>query len=238
MSSSEPIGVTPQRGSRAGVPSSAAGPLSARSLASVVVPPNGSGAVPQTIRKGSPARAGDRRAEWIRGAVARYERPLTQYAAHLLGGDLDRARDLVQEAFLRLCDQAQESVDGHLAEWLYTVCRNLAIDQKRKDRRVRPISDEQRESFAAGQENPPDAAERVDAYGRVVEAMAGLPTRQQEIVRLKFQHGLSYKEIGKAMDLTATNVGFILHTAMKALRTELGVEGEKALTPGSEAAER
>jgi RNA polymerase sigma-70 factor (ECF subfamily) len=88
----------------------------------------------------------------------------------------------------------------------------------------------QRESFAADRESPTDAAERVDAYGRVVEAMAGLPPRQQEVVRLKFQHGLSYKEIGQVMNLTATNVGFILHTAIKACGPSSGADGEGALT--------
>src|SRR5436305_811412 len=40
--------------------------------------------------------------EWVHQAVARYEKPLTQYAAHVLGEkDADRASDLAQEAFLR-----------------------------------------------------------------------------------------------------------------------------------------
>lgn len=170
------------------------------------------------------ARASDKWVEWVRSAVARYERPLTQYSAHVLGGDVERARDLVQEAFLRLCDQDRAAVESHLAEWLYTVCRNLAIDAKRKDRRMRHISEEQEATFAADLESPTDAAERVDAYGRVVDAMRVLPDRQQEIVRLKFQHGLSYKEIGEVMNLTATNVGFILHTAIKSLRERLAPE--------------
>ena len=79
-------------------------------------------------------RPSDKRVEWVRSAVARFERPLTQYAMHVLGGDLERARDLVQEVFLRLCDQEQDAVESHLAEWLYTVCRNLAIDARRKAR--------------------------------------------------------------------------------------------------------
>ena len=226
MASSEPNGVAPERGDRAG------SPFVLGEAAAAAVP--GSRSAERSPRQAAPgARASDRRVEWVRGAVARYERPLTRYAAHVLGGDLDRARDLVQEAFLRLCDQDQRAVDGHLAEWLYTVCRNLAIDQKRKDRRMRLISDEQQGSIAADHENPTDAAERVDSYGRVVEAMADLPARQQEIVRLKFQHGLSYKEIGQVMNLTATNVGFILHTAIKSLRAQLGADGANALTPGS-----
>jgi len=177
-------------------------------------------AVPSVSRRASD-RPSDKRLEWVRAAVARYERPLTQYAAHLLGGDVDRARDLVQEAFLRLCDQEQGNIESHLGEWLYTVCRNLAIDGRRKDRRMRLMSEEQEATFPADHESPTDAAERLDVYGRVTEALADLPPRQQEIVRLKFQHGLSYKEIGEVMKLSATNVGFILHTAIKGLRTKL-----------------
>lgn len=175
----------------------------------------------RTPVKSSPVRQSDRHVEWVRRAVAQYERPLTQYASHLLGGDLDRARDLVQEAFLRLCDQEQDAIEGHLVEWLYTVCRNLSIDVRRKERRMRLITDEQHDSFTATYESPTDAAERVDAYGRVSEVIQSLPARQQEIVRLKFQHGMSYKEIGKVLNLTATNVGFILHTAIKSLREHL-----------------
>lgn len=169
-------------------------------------------------------RPSDQRVEWVRSAVALFERPLTQYALHILGGDIERARDLVQEAFLRLCDQDQQAIESHLAEWLYTVCRNLAIDQKRKERRMRLMTDEQEQSFVVGGEAPTEVVERNDTYGRVVEALQDLPTRQQEIVRLKFQHGMSYKQIAKVMNLTSTNVGFILHTAIKALREQLDPE--------------
>ncbi|MCZ6484439.1 MAG: sigma factor [Acidobacteria bacterium] len=55
--------------------------------------------------------------EWIRSALARYEGPLTRYAAHLTG-DIERARDVVQDTFLRLCSQKRSWVDDHLAQWL------------------------------------------------------------------------------------------------------------------------
>ena len=45
-----------------------------------------------------------------------------------------------------------------------------------------------------------------------------LPETQQEVIRLKFQHGLSYKEISASTGLSVTNVGFILHTGIKRLR--------------------
>ncbi len=60
------------------------------------------------------------RTAWIHSALAAHERSLVRYATRLLDGDLDRARDVVQEAFLRLCKEEQEDVRGHEAEWLCT----------------------------------------------------------------------------------------------------------------------
>src|SRR5436189_2042695 len=74
--------------------------------------------------------------QWIRQAVDRFEGPLTLYAARLLGGDVERARDVVQDTFLRLWESDRASVDGHLAQWLYRVCRNRALDVRRKERRM------------------------------------------------------------------------------------------------------
>jgi len=162
-------------------------------------------------------------AQFVRAAVRQFERPLTSYAAHLVG-DLDRARDIVQEAFLRLCGEERARVEPHLPEWLYTVCRNLAIDARRKDRRVRLLEDEPIRAGAAGGDDPADAAERADEFDRVMSVLSTLSQNQQEVIRLKFQHGLSYKQISDVTKLTVTNVGFLIHTAMKNLKGRLHAE--------------
>ena len=163
------------------------------------------------------SRAADR--DWVRQAVARFERPLVQYALHITG-DVERARDVVQEAFLRLCDRAPSEVAPHLAEWLYTVCRNLAIDVRRKERRMRLLS-EAAEGFESPAEPPAGPAEREDDYASALAAMKDLPENQQEVIRLKFQHGMSYKQISQVTGLSVTNVGFLLHVGLKALRRRL-----------------
>jgi RNA polymerase sigma factor (sigma-70 family) len=170
----------------------------------------------------SNGEAGERaeHGRWIRDAVVRYERQLTQYAAHITG-DPERARDVVQEAFLRLCDQDTGKVGSHLAEWLYTVSRNLAIDVKRKEKRMRLITDEQADAFVSEDTPPTEPVEVEDAMSNVQRAMGALPTNQQECIRLKFQHGLSYKQISQVTDLSVTNVGFLIHTGLKALRKQL-----------------
>ena len=45
-----------------------------------------------------------------------------------------------------------------------------------------------------------------------------LPANQREVIRLKFQNQMSYREISQLTRLTETNVGFLIHTAIKTLR--------------------
>lgn len=161
-------------------------------------------------------------ADFVREALSQFERPLVGYATHLLGGDAERARDVVQEAFFRLCAEPRERVEPHLREWLYAVCRNLAIDIRRKERRMQAMSDAHAQSYASNDEAPGESIEREDALSHVAEAMQSLSANQQEVVRLKFQHGMSYKQISQVTKLSVTNVGFLLHTALKMLRQKLG----------------
>ena len=67
---------------------------------------------------------------------------------------------------------------------------------------------------------------------RVLRAMEDLPENQQEVVRLKFQNGLSYREISKVTGLSESNVGFLIHTAVKRLREKIGARENAAATSG------
>jgi RNA polymerase sigma-70 factor (ECF subfamily) len=163
-------------------------------------------------------------ADWIRAAVKRFEGPLTAYATHVLGGDVDRARDVVQEAFLRLIAQDRQKVAPHLTEWLYTVCRNQAIDVRRKQRRMEFLNDAEADSAASSSPDPGVRAEIDDSMSHVLRSLRQLPRNQQECIRLKFQSGMSYKQISDVTNLTVTNVGFLIHTGLKTLRQRLAAE--------------
>lgn len=158
------------------------------------------------------------RLAWIRWVLGEYEAPLTRYAARITG-DVDLARDVVQETFLRLCSQNQAEVDGRRPQWLYTVCRSRALDVRRKEGRMQASSDDQ--VCPSTDHDPARVAQRREGTGRVLQALAILPDNQQEVVRLRFQDGLSYKEIASVTGLTVTNVGYPIHTAIKAIRERL-----------------
>jgi RNA polymerase sigma factor (sigma-70 family) len=155
---------------------------------------------------------------WIRKALQEFESPLMRYAVSLLG-NIDRARDVVQETFLRLCEQNPETVRQHLAPWLFKVCRNLALDLRRKEVRMAVVANDAHLRDLSP--TPGDVLERKEALSRIGRLMEGLSDNQREVLRLKFQNGLRYKEISEITGLSVSNVGFILHTAIKTLRTRL-----------------
>lgn len=168
--------------------------------------------------------------DWIREALATYEGPLLRYAARLSQGDLERARDAVQDTFIRLCDQEREKVAGYLAPWLYRVCRNRVLELRRKEDRMGPLDDRMLAVNAADGPDPAARVQQRDSLAAAMSLLDGLPPNQQEVVRLKFQSELSYKEISSVTGLTVSNVGFLLHTALRRLREgfrQLDAQGQE-----------
>jgi RNA polymerase sigma factor (sigma-70 family) len=157
------------------------------------------------------------RRRWLRAAVDRYERPLIRYAARLTG-DADRARDVVQDVFIRLCAADREPIGDHLAEWLFTVCRNRALDLRRRENRMRRVDGAAVESCESGDPAPAVVLEGREMGGRLLRLLATLPDNQQEVLVLKFQGGLGYREIAGVTGLSVGNVGFLIHTGLMTLR--------------------
>ncbi len=153
--------------------------------------------------------------------VDRYERPLLAYASRMLAGDWQGAQDAVQETFLRLCREDPAKIESRVAAWLFSVCRSRVIDMQRTNHWT-PIDASQVSLADPG----PDAAEVAsDAEDKAMlgELVENLSPRQQEVLRLRLQAGLSYREIAEVTGLTIGNVGFHLHEAIKNLRDTLAV---------------
>jgi len=83
------------------------------------------------------------------------------------------------------------------------------------------LEDEAARQVAGPWRGPAEEAETQDRYSQVLASMQGLPEKQQEVLRLKFQHGLSYKEISQLTEDSIGNVGWLLHKALKSLKDRL-----------------
>lgn len=157
---------------------------------------------------------------WIHAAVDLYEGPLLGYATRLTGS-VEAARDVVQETFLRLCRSEPTEVQPHLAQWLYTVCRNRALELARKETRMKTLTEDRARETTREIAGPTVLVEGRETLSKVLQLLDTLPQKQQEVVRLKFQNGLSYREISAVTELSVTNVGYLLHTALQKLREQM-----------------
>jgi len=160
------------------------------------------------------------RLERIRSAIDQYQGRLIAFAARITG-DLESARDVVQDTFLRLCLQDLDEIADHLPAWLFRVCRNRALDVRKKEGPLERLDDMPNGSTHGVSVDPRRLLEQSDSARRALAAVAELPAAQQEVLRLRFQEELSYKEISAITRHSVSNVGFLIHTGIQRVRRQL-----------------
>lgn len=158
--------------------------------------------------------------DWLRPIVEEFEGPLTRYASRV-AGSLELGREVAQETFLKLCQEDRARLEGRLGPWLFAVCRRAAIDVRRKEERMTTLVSRELDTLPVGDRGPAELAEERDTHLRVLNMLTTLPENQQEVVRLKFQNQLSYAEIARVTELSVSNVGVLLHMALKTIRQRL-----------------
>ena len=142
----------------------------------------------------------------LAAAIARYHDPLVRYAMRIVG-DRERARDVVQDTFVRLCEAGDDVDHERMGAWLYAVCRNRAVDVRRREARLVPL------------EGEPEAHD--DPRGELWEMLGALDEVKRRVITLRYEAGHSYKSISNLTGLSVSNVGFVLHATVRTLRKQL-----------------
>jgi RNA polymerase sigma-70 factor (ECF subfamily) len=158
----------------------------------------------------------DRR-RWVLAALEEFEGRLVRYARRLLGSE-EEARDVVQFVFLRLCDEEREEVGGRLAPWLFTVCRNRAMDVLRAAGKGNGKPHAEKEA-ASREADPAEAMEQTDLHGLLRRVVQELPANQREAIDL-WAEGFRYAEISEILECEEGNVRVIVHRGLKAVRED------------------
>lgn len=169
------------------------------------------------------------RSESIEELFAALESPLLSYALRL-AGDRGAAEDAIMEAFMKLHAQFDEVREPR--RWLYRTVHNLALNHRRRSAKTVPLQPAGSDGAAtAARETvdpepiPDEMIIRSEGIGLVRLSLAALDERSREVVRLKFDEGLSYQEISQRTGLGSGNVGYILHHALKTMGAELARTG-------------
>lgn len=168
----------------------------------------------------------------LRDIIARHADALHRTVFRMTG-DAQEAEDIVQEACLRLWDQAPAIAARHpvgspaagtlrLGGWLQRVVTNLAIDRLRRSRRLSGGEVPDREDDAPLADALIETSEREGLARRLVLA---LPDRQRAAIVLTYYEELSNAEAAEAMDMNIKAFESLLHRARAALRQAFAAQG-------------
>ncbi|MET0343157.1 MAG: RNA polymerase sigma factor [Polyangiales bacterium] len=169
--------------------------------------------------------------------VTRHEKPLWNFLRRLVG-DAATAEDLLQETFVRVVQHAPSyTPSARFSTWLYTIARNLCVDQARKRVHRRALSLDaapgDRDSDAPG---PLEAALAGPAIGgeqaaldrelgaRLDHAIAALPAPQREVFVMREVLELPFAEIALAVGASEATVKSRMRYALERLRETLAEE--------------
>lgn len=135
------------------------------------------------------------------------------------------AEEIVQDVFLQL-HQHWDQVANPRA-WLYRSVRNRSFNHMRDQRREVSSGDGGIPEPSTGSTPHADLT-RLEAAGHLRLLLAELEEPDRELLRLKYEEDLKYREIAERMQLSVGNVGYRLHHVLKFLAAklhQLGIDG-------------
>ena len=128
------------------------------------------------------------------------------------------AEDITQETFLRFISQ-KGSIQGYEIKYLYTIARNLCVDEYR---RVKP------DSLSEGYEETISAKDDLlEDRIAVRDAVAKLPVEDQEILLLRYVNNESVGTISNTLGISRFALYRRLKSAEDKLRVSLEVDGHE-----------
>jgi RNA polymerase sigma-70 factor (ECF subfamily) len=162
--------------------------------------------------------------------IVKYQHRLMRYLLFLTGSP-EMADDLFQEVWMRVLTRGgQFNGKARFETWLFTIARNLVIDQRRKrtmsslDELFEAGSDDDRPvSFEVADHEPSpfDRLSSVEDKQRIAEALLHLDTLYREVLVLRFHEELSLDEIAKVTRAPLSTVKSRLYRGMAAIKPRL-----------------
>lgn len=165
--------------------------------------------------------------ESMEGLMSQYQAALLRYATRVLSNQ-EAAQDVVQEAFIRLHENWDKVRERRVPVkgWLFRTTHNAAVDYIRKESRLRQLHERktaQDDCFASN--NDEEQRDREERHALVLRHLDALRPREREVLVLRLQEEMSYKEIAAVIRRSEGYVGSLIHTATRKLTKSLRQAG-------------
>src|ERR1041384_3157897 len=174
-------------------------------------------------------KQGDREA--FEALVEKYKQPVMNLVYRTLS-DATEAEDLAQHVFLQVFKSAHRyEVAAKFSTWLFTIARNLCLNEIR--RRSRHPADSLDETVSESDEQPRHQPEDLKTYSppdrilqneleeKVEAALATLPEKQRTAIVLCRGDELSYEDIAKVLGCSVSATKSLIHRGRETLKQQL-----------------
>ena len=174
-------------------------------------------------------KQGDRAA--FEELVEKYKQPVMNLVYRTLR-DVDEAEDLAQQVFLQVYKSAgRYKVSARFSTWLFTIARNLCLNELRRRRR-HPTESMDAELGAedsgrlpqfedTSRPGPPEALLQVELEEKVEEVLADLPEKQRTALLLCRRQDMSYEDIAEVLGCSLSATKSLIHRARETMKQRL-----------------
>ena len=166
-----------------------------------------------------------------RGSREALRRIYDKYHSHLLKlavvltGDLDRAEDVVQEVFVNFAQAADRfGLAGSLKSYLITSTLNCVRNQRRSNHRRRLQGLDKAERIPSIARRPDQWAVLSERLERLSGAMACLPYEQREVITLRLEERMTFRQIAGLQKTSVSTVNGRYRYGIEKLRSLLNSE--------------
>ncbi len=174
-------------------------------------------------------KRGDRRA--FEQLVDKYQQPVINLVYRTLG-DAAEAEDVAQNVFVQVYKSADRyKVSARFSTWLFTIARNLCLNEIRRRTRHRAESLDVFHPDHEGQplhqfedvktSSPPDAVLGQELEQKIQQALNDLPENQRLAILLCRQEELSYEEIATVLGCSLSATKSLIHRGRETLKQRL-----------------
>jgi RNA polymerase sigma-70 factor (ECF subfamily) len=163
--------------------------------------------------------------------VNKYKQPIMNLVYRMLR-DLTEAEDLAQNVFVQVHKSAHRyQVSSKFSTWLFTIARNLCLNEIR--RRSRHPADSMDEPHSEQEDqprhqfedlktfSPPDSLLHGELEEKIQQALADLPENQRTAILLCRQDELSYEQIAEVLGCSLSATKSLIHRGREALKQKL-----------------
>jgi RNA polymerase sigma-70 factor (ECF subfamily) len=164
--------------------------------------------------------------------LGRHRKPVFNFILRYVG-DKETAEDLLQETFMRVIKGADAyKRQAKFTTWLYTIARNLCVDQTRRRKHRRHASldapmDTSEDSgtlldvIASGEMASDRKTVNKQLFATMQRAIAGLSEEQREVFLMREFLDLPFKQIAEVVGVPENTVKSRMRYALEKLRLEL-----------------